>query len=86
MPELRQLAHPRVQRSESPSTYQARWRLLEEVKQLRSSQHLADNNLTGRINCVNLKHVLCQIEIDCANILTEGSFARVCITATYLGT
>ena len=42
--------------------------LLEEGQHLRPSQRLADHNLTGRVDPMNLKNVLGQIEADCANL------------------
>src|ERR1035437_5546644 len=56
--------------------------LAKEWQHLRTSKRLADNDPTGRINAVNLKNALGQIEADCGN-LHDGwlPFARECLIA-----
>jgi hypothetical protein len=54
----------------------------KEWHHLRSPKRPADNDLTGRINTVNLKNTLGQVEADRGNLHTDGShFARECLMA-----
>src|SRR5690606_6725080 len=68
MPELRQLARPVMRRATRFHADQARRQLGEERQHLRSPQRLANDDLAGGINRVNLKNALGQIEADRANL------------------
>jgi len=68
MAELDQFARPVMRRAARLHANQARRQLGKEWQHLRSSKRLADNDLTGRINAVNLKNALGQIEADCGNL------------------
>ena len=47
---------------------QARWQVGKELENLRSADTLADHYRTVRINAVNLKDRLRNIDTDCANL------------------
>src|SRR6476620_4435417 len=54
----------------------------KEWQHLCSAKRPANNDLTGRINAVNLKNTLGQVEADCGNLHADGShFARECLIA-----
>jgi hypothetical protein len=82
MAELDKLAGPVMRRAARLHANQARRQFGKEWQHLRTSKRLADNDPTGRINAVNLKNALGQIEADCGN-LHDGwlPFARECLIA-----
>src|ERR1700733_5344260 len=53
----------------------------KERQHLRPSQRLADNDLTARINAVNLKNALGQIQTNRSNLHDGWLLARECLTA-----
>ena len=63
-----QFAPPVMRCPAGLGAYQAGRQLLEERQHLRSSQRLANDDLTGRADTVNLKNVLGQIEADRAKL------------------
>src|SRR5277367_3092167 len=60
---------------------QARRQLGKEWQHLRPSQRLADNDLTGRVNAVNLKNALGQIQANGSNLHDGWLLARERLTA-----
>jgi hypothetical protein len=86
MTQLGQFARPVMRRPASLGTDQARWQLLEEPQHLRSSQRLANYNLSACADTVNLKNVLGQIQADRANLHGGWLLCSGCMTAAHLGT
>ena len=68
MTKLDQLASPVMRSAACFNANKARLDLRKERQHLRSSQRLADDWFAQRINTVNLKNVLGQIEADCATL------------------
>ena len=68
MAELDQLARPVMRRATRLHADQARRQLGKKWQHLRPSKRLADHNLAGRINAVDLKNVLGQVEADRGNL------------------
>src|SRR5215475_6202922 len=58
------LARPMVRRGASFDPNQARWQLLEEYQHISTLQLTPEHHMALRINTVNLKHRLCDIETD----------------------
>ena len=76
MAELDQLARPVMRRAARLDADQARRQLGEERQHLRPSQRLANHDLAGRINAVNLKNALGQVEADRGNL--HGGWLPFC--------
>src|SRR4029434_3544369 len=68
-----QLARPVMRRSTGLDPDQARRQLLEERQNVAPPQLTADNHLTLRINAMDLKHRLGDVETDSRNRLRVGS-------------
>ena len=68
MAEFDQLTCPMMRRAARLDPDKARRQLGKERQHLRPSQSLADNDLTARINTVNLKNVLGHVEADRGNL------------------
>jgi|SRR5580692_6384497 hypothetical protein len=68
MAEFDQLTCPMMRRAARLDPDKARRQLGKERQHLRPSQRLADNDLTGRINAVNLKNALGQIQANGSNL------------------
>ena len=68
MPQPDQLARPRVCGRAGFHANEARSERLEEAKYLRASQPPLDDDLAGRVDAVNLKPVLGQVETDRGNL------------------
>jgi hypothetical protein len=60
---------------------EARWQVGKEVENLCSADTLADHYRTVRINAVNLKDRLRNINTDCAN-LTHGRLSSMWFVST----
>ena len=73
MPELRQLARPIMRRGASLHADQARRQSFEERYHLAAAKLLSDDDLLGRVDAVNLKHVLGDIQTDRGDLHVEGS-------------
>jgi hypothetical protein len=52
---------------------QARRKSFEERHNLAAAKLLSDDDLLGRVNAVNLKHVLGDIQTDRGNLHVDGS-------------
>ena len=76
MAQLDQLARPVMRRAARLDADQAGRQLGEERQHLRSSQRLANNDLASRIDAVNLKNALGQIEADRGNL--HGGWLPFC--------
>src|SRR6476659_6650389 len=68
-----QLARPVMRRSAGLDPDQARRQLLEERQNVAPPQLTADNHLALRINAMDLKHRLGDVETDSGNRLHVGS-------------
>ena len=55
-------------RAASLHSHQARGQLGKKWQHLRPPKRLANNDLTGCINAVDLKNALGQVEADCGNL------------------
>jgi hypothetical protein len=73
MAELRQFACPIVRRSTGLHADQARRQRLEERHHLTAAELLPDDDLLGRINTVNLEHVLGEIQTNRGDLHVDGS-------------
>jgi hypothetical protein len=73
MAELRQFACPIVRCGTRFHADQARRQSLEERHHLTAAQLFPDDNLLGRINTVNLEHVLGEIQTNRGDLHVEGS-------------
>jgi len=73
MAQLRQLARPMVRRGTGLHADQAWRQSLEERRNLAAAKLLSDDDLLGRVNAVNLKHVLGDIQTDRGNLHVDGS-------------
>ena len=73
MPELRQLTRPIMCRGAGFHADKARRQSFEELYQLAAAKLLSDDDLLGRINAVNLEHVLGDIQTDRGNLHVDGS-------------
>src|SRR5450631_2714503 len=71
VPELLELACPLVRRCARFHTNEARRQIGKEIKNLRSTNTPADHHRATRIDAVNLKYRLRNIDTNCAN-LTHG--------------
>jgi hypothetical protein len=71
--ELRQLTRPVVRRGTGLHADQAPRQPLEELHHLTAAKLLPDDDLLGRINAVNLEHVLGEIQTDRGNLHVDGS-------------
>jgi hypothetical protein len=47
--------------------------ILQELHHLTAAKSLPDDDLLGRIDTVDLKHVLGDIQTDCGNLHVDGS-------------
>src|SRR4029453_3749813 len=62
------------------------WRQsLEERRNLAAAKLLSDDDLLGRVNAVNLKHVLGDIQTDRGNLHVDGSPYVIRLRRTTLG-
>jgi hypothetical protein len=68
MTELDQLARPVMRRAARLDTDQTRRQPGEEWQHPRSTKRLTDNDLAARINAVNMKNVLGQVQADRSNL------------------
>jgi hypothetical protein len=68
MTELDKLARPMMRRAARLDADQARRQLGKKWQHLRAPKRLANHSLTGRINAVDLKNVLGQVEADRGNL------------------
>ena len=73
MPELRQFTRPIMCRGAGFHADKARRQSFEELYQLAAAKLLPDDDLLGRINAVNLEHVLGDIQTDRGNLHVDGS-------------
>ena len=73
MAQLRQLARPIMRRGASLHADQARRQSFEERYHLAAAKLLPDDDLLGRIDPVDLEHVLGDIQTDRGNLHVEGS-------------
>jgi hypothetical protein len=62
-----------VRRGTGLHANQARRQSLEERRNLAAAKLLSDDDLLGRVNAVNLKHVLSDIQTDRGNLHVDGS-------------
>src|SRR3984885_11088517 len=81
MAEFNQLTRPMMRRAARLDPDKARRQFGKERQHLRPSQRLADNDLTARINAVNLKNALGQIQTNRSNLHDGWLLARECLTA-----
>src|SRR5258707_5253388 len=72
MAQLRQLARPMVRRGTGLHADPAWRQSLEERHNLAAAKLLSDDDLLGRVNAVNLKHVLGDIQTDRGNLHVDG--------------
>jgi hypothetical protein len=68
-----QLACPVVRRGTSLYANQAGRQRREKLHHLTAAKLLPDDDLLGRINAVDLKHVLGDIQTNCGNLHVDGS-------------
>jgi hypothetical protein len=68
MPELDQLARPVMRGATRLDADQARRQFGKKWQHLRPPKRLANHSLAGRVNTVNLKNVLGQVEADRSNL------------------
>jgi hypothetical protein len=68
MAELDKLARPVVRRAARLDADQAWRQLRNKCQHLRPAKRRANHNLTGRINAVDLKNTLGQVEADRGNL------------------
>src|SRR6516162_1095476 len=80
--ELRQLACPVVRRGTGLHANEARRQRREELQHLAAAKLLPDDDLLGRINSVDLEHVLGDIQTDCGNLHVDGSLMWFVATIT----
>ena len=73
MTELGEFSGPMVRRGAGLQPNEARRQLLKKSYDLTAPQLLADDDLFLRINAVNLKHVLGDIQPDRSNLHLDGS-------------
>src|SRR6266436_5479181 len=73
MAQLRQLACPMVRRGTGLHADQAWRQSLEEPRNLAAAKLLSDDDLLGRVNAVNLKHVLGDIQTDRGSLHVDDS-------------
>src|SRR5712671_74964 len=73
MAQLGQLACPMVRRGTGLHADQAWRQSLEERRNLAAAKLLSDDDLLGRVNAVNLKHVFGDIQTDRGNLHVDGS-------------
>jgi hypothetical protein len=73
MAELRQFACPIVRCGTGFHADQARRQSLEERHHLAGAELLPDDDLLGRINAVNLEHVLGEIQTNRGDLHVDGS-------------
>ncbi len=71
--QLRQLARPMVRRGTGLHADQARGQSFEERHNLAAAELFPDDDLLGRVNAVNLEHVLGDIQTDRGNLHVDGS-------------
>ena len=71
--ELRQLTCPVVRAGTGLHANKARRQRREKLHHLAAAQLLPDDDLLGRIDAVDLKHVLGDIQTDCGNLHVDGS-------------
>src|ERR1700730_7877575 len=71
--ELRQLTCPVVRGGTGLHANEARRQSLEKRNHLAAPELLPDDDLLGRIDAVDLKHVLGDIQTDCGNLHVDGS-------------
>src|SRR5712664_84478 len=71
--QLRQLARPMVRRGTGLHADQAGRQSFEERYNLAAAKLLSDDDLLGRVNAVNLEHVLGDIQTDRGNLHVDGS-------------
>ena len=71
MAELDQLARPVMRCAARHHADRARKQLGEKCRHLRLSKRLANHDLTGRANAVDLKNALGQVQADRGNLHTD---------------
>ena len=71
--ELGQLACPVVRRRTRLHANEARRQPRKKLQHLTAAKLLPDDDLLGRINAVDLEHVLGDIQTDCGNLHVDGS-------------
>jgi hypothetical protein len=71
--ELRQLACPVVRRGTGFHANQTVRQRCEKLHHLGAAKLLSDDDLLGRIDAVDLKYVLGDIQTDCGNVHVDGS-------------
>ena len=70
---LRQFTRPIMRRGAGFHADQARRQRLEELQHLAAPQLLANDDLLGRVDAVDLEHVLGDIQTDRGNLHVDGS-------------
>ena len=73
MPELRQLARPIMRRGASFHADKTWRQCFEERNHLAAAKLLSDDDLLGRVDAVNLEHVLGDIQTDRGDLHVESS-------------
>src|SRR5271166_2232198 len=80
--ELRQLPCPVVRGGTGLHANEARRQSFEELHHLTAAKLFPDDDLLGRIDAVDLKHVLGDIQTDCGNLHVDGSLMWFVATIT----
>jgi hypothetical protein len=80
--ELRQLTCPVVRGGTSLHANEARRQRREKGNHLTAAKLLPDDDLLSRIDAVDLKHVLGDIQTDCGNLHVDGSLMWFVATIT----
>src|SRR6516165_1641535 len=80
--ELPQLTCPVVRRGTGLHANQAGRQRREELQHLAAAKLLPDDDLLGRIDSVDLKHVFRDIQTDCGNLHVDGSLMWFVATIT----
>src|SRR5450756_1108412 len=86
MAELRQLTRPIVRRGAGFHADKATRQHFEERHHLAAAELLSDDDLLGRVDAVNLEHVLGDIQTDRGNLHVDGSSDAVSYTHLTLPT
>src|SRR6516164_5894261 len=80
--ELRQLTRPIMRRSTRLHANEARRQPCKKLQHLTAAKLSPDDDLLGRINAVDLEHVLRDIQTDCGNLHVDGSLMWLVATIT----
>jgi hypothetical protein len=70
---LRQFTRPLMRRGAGLHADEARWQRLKKRQHLAAPQLLPNHDLFGRVDAVDLKHVLGDIQTDRGNLHVDGS-------------